>query len=143
MVIFGPLFSLSFCTREERMNKRDLARFRKLVEAERSRVAAKIDSIEEEITDRTANQSSGAQGYSNHMADIGSDAMEQEQAFLHASQGADYLQQLDKALKRIDDGTYGTCEECESKIPIKRLEAFLAASLCIGCKSKRERFQRS
>jgi DnaK suppressor protein len=125
------------------MNKKDLARFKKRIEAERERVAGQLDSIEEAISDRSANQASGSQGYSNHMADIGSDAMEQEQAFLHASQGADYLRQLDDALKRIEDGSYGVCEDCGGKIPLKRLEAFLAAKLCITCKSKQERLQRS
>ncbi|MDH3216490.1 MAG: TraR/DksA family transcriptional regulator [Candidatus Krumholzibacteria bacterium] len=125
------------------MNKKDLARFKKLIETERKRVVSQLDSIEEAISDRTANQASGAQGYSNHMADIGSDAMEQEQAFLHASQGSDYLRQLDDALKRIQDGTYGVCEDCGGKIPVKRLEAYLAAELCITCKSRQEKLQRS
>jgi DnaK suppressor protein len=125
------------------MTKKELVRFEKLLVAERRRVADKLESIDEEIAGRTANQSAGAQGYSNHMADIGSDAIEQEQAFLHASQGADYLRALDDALKRIEDGTYGKCEDCEGKIPVKRLQAFLAASLCVDCKSKREKLQRS
>lgn len=125
------------------MNKRDLARFRKLIVAERERVLGQLDTIEEEISHRSSSQASGAQGYSNHMADIGSDAIEQEQAFLHASQGSDYLRQLDDALKRIEDGTYGVCEECSGRIPMKRLEAFLAARLCIKCKSRLEKLQRS
>ncbi len=125
------------------MNKKELAGFKKLIMAERERVAEKLDSIEEAINDRSSSQPSGAQGYSNHMADIGSDAMEQEQAFLHASQGADYLGQLDDALNRIEKGTYGVCEDCEGKIPTKRLEAFLGARLCVACKSKQEKFQRS
>ena len=125
------------------MNKRELARFKKLIIAERERVAEHIDTIENEISDRSASQSSGGQGYSNHMADIGSDAIEQEQAFMHASQEADYLRSLDEALKRIDRGTYGVCEDCTGKIPVKRLEAYLSARLCIECKSKQERLQRS
>jgi DnaK suppressor protein len=125
------------------MTKKDLARFKKLLEAERQRVSDKLDAIEQEINDRTSSQSSGAQGYSNHMADIGSDSIEQEQAFIHASQGADYLRELDDALKRIEDGTYGICEDCGGKIPLKRLEAFLSASLCVACKAKREKYQRS
>ena len=125
------------------MNKRDLARFQKLIETELERVRAKLGTIGNEITDRTASQASGNQGYSNHMADVGSDAMEQEQAFIHASQGADYLRSLQDALKQIADGDYGTCEECGNTIPVKRLEAFLAARLCIECKSRLEKFQRS
>jgi RNA polymerase-binding transcription factor DksA len=125
------------------MNKKDLTRFKKLIQAERERVIGKLDSIEEAISDRSAGQASGSQGYSNHMADIGSDAMEQEQAFLHASQGANYLGALDDALDRIEKATYGVCEECTGKIPTKRLEAYLAARLCVDCKSKLERLQRS
>jgi DnaK suppressor protein len=125
------------------MNKKDLARFKKLIEDERVRVRRNLGMIEQEISDRTSNKSSGNQGYSNHMADIGSDAIEQEQAFLHASQETEYLQQLEDALKRIQDGTYGECEECGDKIPVKRLEAYLAATLCIACKSKQEKLQRS
>ena len=124
------------------MNKKDLQRFRKLIEEERRRVVQRIDMIEEEIQGMAASQS-GNQSYSNHMADIGSDAMEQEQAFLHASQGSDYLMALGEALRRIDKGTYGVCEECEEKIPPRRLEAFLAARLCVKCQSKLERLQRS
>jgi DnaK suppressor protein len=124
------------------MNKRELARFEKLIVGEIERVREKLGVIGEEITDRTSNKASGSQGYSNHMADIGSDAMEQEQAFLHASQGADYLNRLEEALKRVRDGSYGICEECSSKIPTKRLEAYLAAHLCVECKSKQEKLQR-
>ncbi len=124
------------------MNKKDLQRFKKLIEDERRRVMERIGMIEEEIQGMSANQS-GNQSYSNHMADIGSDAMEQEQAFLHASQGTDYLMALDDALRRIEKGTYGVCEECGEKIPPRRLEAFLAARLCIKCQSKAERLQRS
>ena len=125
------------------MNKRELAKFKKLILAERERVANNIGTIEDEISDRSASQASGGQGYSNHMADIGSDAMEQEQAFMHASQESNYLRRLGDALKRIERGTFGVCEDCEGKIPIKRLEAYLAARLCIKCKSKHEKLQRS
>ena len=125
------------------MNKKDLAKFKKLIQAERERVIAKLDSIEEAINDRSAGQTGSSQGYSNHMADIGSDAMEQEQAFLHASQGANYLGALDDAIDRIEKGTYGVCEECGGKIPAKRIQAYLAARLCVDCKSKLEKLQRS
>ena len=50
---------------------------------------------------------------------------------------------LEDALRRIDKGTYGVCEECDEKIPPRRLDAFLAARLCVKCQSKLERLQRS
>jgi DnaK suppressor protein len=124
------------------MNKRELQRFRKLIEKDKQSVLEKLGMIEEELEGLRAS-GSGNQSYSNHMADIGTDAMEQEQAFLHASQGTDYLLALEDALKRVEKGTYGTCESCGSKIPNRRLEAFLAARLCVDCKSKFEKLPRS
>lgn len=40
------------------------------------------------------------------------------------------------ALKKIDDGTYGKCESCGTDIPLERLEAVPAATLCVTCKQK-------
>ncbi len=124
------------------MNKRELQRFTKLIEEEKRRVLESLNMIEEEIHGLASAQS-GNQAYSNHMADIGSDAMETEQAFLHASKGTDYLVALEKALVRIEKGTYGVCEECQEKIPVKRLEAYLAARLCVPCKGTLEKLRRS
>ncbi|MCK4774492.1 MAG: TraR/DksA C4-type zinc finger protein [Candidatus Krumholzibacteria bacterium] len=124
------------------MTKRELLRFKKLIEAEKNSVLEKLGMIEKEIVGLRANKS-GNQSYSNHMADIGSDVMETEQAFLHASKGANYLLALEGALKRIELGTYGTCEACNLKIPPRRLRAYLAARFCVECKSEFEKLQRS
>lgn len=124
------------------MNKRELKRFKDLIEDEKRRVLERLGMIEEEIEGLRSSKT-GNQSYSNHMADIGSDAMETEQAFMYASQGTDYLVALDDALRRIENGTYGICDECGGKIPARRLEAYLAATLCVACKSKMEKMQRS
>jgi len=124
------------------MNKRDLQKYEKLIERERQSVLQKLGMIESELEDLRKAEA-GNQSYSNHMADVGTDAIETEQAFMHASQGTDYLLALEGALKRIERGTYGTCENCTSKIPPRRLQAFLAARLCVECKAKLEKLQRS
>ena len=46
------------------------------------------------------------------------------------------LRDIEKALKRIDEGTYGTCKYCNNPINPKRLEARPTASSCISCKTK-------
>jgi len=125
------------------MNKRERTRYQKIVEAELRRVRQGLGAIEEEINETASKKAAGSQAYSNHMADIGSDAMGQEQAFQHVEQGTDYLKALEDALKRIELGMYGVCEICNDKIPVKRLEAFPAARLCIGCKAEQEKLRRS
>lgn len=124
------------------MNKRELKKYKKLIEQEQKVVLRKLGMIEEELEDLRKGEA-GHQSYSNHMADVGSDAIETEQTFMHASQGTDYLLALEAALKRIENGTYGTCENCGSKIPERRLQAYLAARYCVECKSKLEKLQRS
>ncbi len=47
--------------------------------------------------------------------------------------------QIDRALARIEDGSYGTCEACEQPIGKLRLQAFPRATLCVACKQKQER----
>lgn len=49
------------------------------------------------------------------------------------------LQAIDEALARIEQGTYGICEDCEQRIPDTRLEAVPHATFCIQCKMQRER----
>lgn len=48
------------------------------------------------------------------------------------------LQKIEMALSKIETGSYGTCEECEEPIELKRLEARPVATLCIACKEEQE-----
>jgi DnaK suppressor protein len=53
-----------------------------------------------------------------------------------------FLEKIDRAIKKIDDETFGICEECEEKIAIKRLEARPETTLCIRCKENQERMEK-
>lgn len=53
------------------------------------------------------------------------------------------LKKIDKALARIEDGTFGTCERCEEPINLKRLEARPVTTLCIRCKEEQEQKEKS
>lgn len=50
-----------------------------------------------------------------------------------------YIKKVDEALKRIDEGTFGDCEDCGEDIELRRLEARPTATLCVGCKEEQER----
>ncbi|MGH9037439.1 MAG: TraR/DksA family transcriptional regulator [Acidimicrobiia bacterium] len=49
------------------------------------------------------------------------------------------MEEVDRALGRMDAGTYGICERCGKRISVARLEALPYAALCIDCKSREER----
>lgn len=52
------------------------------------------------------------------------------------------LSKIDEALLRIDDGTYGVCEECGDDISVERLKARPVTTLCIACKAEQEADER-
>jgi DnaK suppressor protein len=56
-----------------------------------------------------------------------------------AANSRDLLSQVERALQRLDDGTYGVCESCGNPIGKARLQAFPRATLCVSCKQREER----
>jgi DnaK suppressor protein len=74
--------------------------------------------------------------YASHPADQGTDAQEREKAFMFAQRQGAYLQQLDDALQRMEQGIFGTCMACKGKISIERLKIVPTAKLCKDCKGK-------
>lgn len=73
-----------------------------------------------------------------HQADIASDVYETDFLLRLASDERDRLYEIDDALKKIEEKTYGQCADCSCMIPLKRLEAFPQAQKCIKCKQKAE-----
>ena len=110
--------------------------------AERKRIIMELGRIEETISDATKEKEGSNQSYSNHLADVGTDYMEQEKNFYYASQEGHYLKALDEALERIERGIYGICEMCTLRIGNMRLEAVPSARQCIKCKSESEKGNR-
>ena len=53
-----------------------------------------------------------------------------------------FLDKIERALQKIEEGTFGACEECEEEISVKRLEARPETTLCIRCKEDQERAER-
>ena len=66
------------------------------------------------------------------------------QAFTFRLRGREknLLDKIQRALERIDNGTFGICEECDEPISVKRLQARPEAPLCIRCKEEQERVER-
>lgn len=78
-----------------------------------------------------------------HPADMGTEMFEQEKNHSILSSLEAELQDVDRALERVAEGTYGTCEACRKPIPAARLEALPAARYCLDDQSKVEREARA
>ena len=121
------------------MKKQDLKKFRELLIEKREEVLNDLGQLKEGEMSSTLKDASGENSaYSFHMADVGTDNMEREKAFLFATKEGRFLYHLDQALERIENGSYGLCHECGNPISLERLEAVPHARLCITCKSNEE-----
>ncbi len=120
------------------MKKEDLEKYEKLLLKKREELMEQL-KIRKEVLDTTIKESTGdISGYSYHMADQGTDAMEREKAFLFASKSGRLLYHVEEALRRIRKGTFGNCHTCGKPIQKARLEAVPHARYCIECKEKEE-----
>lgn len=77
-------------------------------------------------------------GFDDDPADAGSASFERETAQSLSNHARKLLTQIDDALRRMDNGTYGTCERCGRQIEPERLEALPYARLCMECKRREE-----
>lgn len=78
-------------------------------------------------------------GAGDDQADAGTKTFEREHEMSLVYNARDMVVQTERALERIDNKTYGRCEECENSIGKARLQVFPRATLCMSCKQKEER----
>ena len=123
-----------------RMTEKDSKKFETRLLEERARLLKELGYLEQNVLKQNPRDSSGdLSGYSFHMADAGTDAMEREKAFLFASTEGRALHDVDEALRRLYGGEYGMCESCGQPIAPQRLEVVPHARLCIKCKEREEK----
>jgi DnaK suppressor protein len=75
--------------------------------------------------------------------DLASEERDREISFILTDREREKLQAIQEALERVDDGSYGICESCESEIAEGRLEALPFSRLCVNCQAEREREAKS
>jgi DnaK suppressor protein len=117
----------------------DTEHFRTLLMEERERVQRAIAHLRDEhpgsLDDETDELATDSD---NHMGDIASATLDREIDYSLGENAGQHLAEIDAALKRIDDGTYGKCVEGGEDIGLERLEAMPWASLCIDHARARE-----
>ncbi len=119
----------------EKMNQEDLKFFKDLLLEKRAKVVKNLEYLKSTVLDETTREASGDHSsYSFHMADQGTDAMEREKAFLFAARDEKYIKQIDEALERIENGTYGICRMTGKLISKERLKAVPTTTISVEAK---------
>lgn len=121
---------------ESPWTKAELAEVRAELDADRDRLEDELNATESGIAELVRDSGDGA---GDDVADAGSKTFEREQEMSLADNARELLQQTQRALARLDAGTYGICENCGGPIGKARLQAFPRATLCLACKQAEER----
>ena len=111
-----------------KLSPAEISKFKTLLLAKRSEILGNVLSMEDETLRR---QRSDLSNMPIHMADAGSDNYEIENTLGLMDSERKLLREIDEALDRIEEGTYGTCEGSGKLIPKARLEAIPWAKYCV------------
>jgi RNA polymerase-binding protein DksA len=117
----------------------DTDRFRGALLEERARVMAAIQNLHDENPGTLSEDAGEETAYDNHLADTATETYDRELDYTLEENSGHVLGEIDAALKRIEEDTYGICTNCGKPIAVERLEALPWATLCIGCKRDGER----
>lgn len=117
------------------MNKAQLKKFRALLELKREELVRKAkQTLDEDMT-------LDVNDLPDEM-DLASSEYLQSFTFRLRGREKSFLDKINKAIAKIDDGSFGVCEECGEEISVKRLEARPETTLCIRCKEDQERLEK-
>jgi len=125
---------------KKKHTKKDLKDFKKIVQRRKEEILDDLKHISDDTLRKSQKEASGdISGYTYHMADVATDNYDREFSLGLASAERKSIYELDDALKRIEDGSFGICDDCKGAITKIRLKAVPSARLCIKCQQKREK----
>ncbi|HJQ74844.1 MAG TPA: TraR/DksA C4-type zinc finger protein [Gaiellaceae bacterium] len=120
------------------MTSIDTERFREALLDERRRVEHALATLRDEHRGSLDEEVEEIGASDNHLAETATATLGREIDYTLGENSGQVLAAIDSALKRIDEGTYGTCVSCGEQIRYERLEATPWVSLCIDCKRRAE-----
>src|SRR5947209_16286328 len=105
------------------MTKSDLDGYREILLALRTRLTGDVSHLADEALRARGGEASGSLSNAPlHMADLGTDNFEQENTLTLLRNQEQALEEIDEALERLRQGTFGRCEECHAPVPKARLQ---------------------
>ena len=121
---------------EKKWTENELGKVREQLAKETAELRADIERAESDIASRLSDAVGDA---GDDQADVGAKTFEREHELALTHNARELLAQNERAIARIEAGTYGTCESCGEAIGKARLQAFPRATLCVACKQREER----
>jgi DnaK suppressor protein len=126
-------------TQKSPFTKKELADLRKRLQDERDELQRQASEIVEASFGTPQSELTGEVSFDEEYADAGTATFERERDLSLTNNIRDLTEKIDRALERIDEGTYGLCERCGKPIEKARIKALPYATLCIKDKQAEER----
>ena len=124
---------------QTKLTAKEIADLKGRLEEERGELREQLTTIEEETFATSQSELSGDVGLDDESADAGTATFEREKDLSIENNVRDLLSKIERALSRIDGGTYGTCERCGKPIEKARIKALPYVDLCIKDAQARSR----
>jgi DnaK suppressor protein len=121
---------------EKPWTRAELKEVREQLQAEVAGLRAEITQAESQIAERLGDAAVDA---GDDQADAGAKTFAREHELALTQNARELLELSERALAKMDDGTYGVCESCGQPVGKARLQAFPRAILCVACKQREER----
>jgi DnaK suppressor protein len=116
----------------------DCDALRKRLLDERDRLLKEIGELDADLAE-SLHDASEESTYDQHLAETAAITLEREMELSLEENARASIAQLDRALKKLEDGSYGICDRCGQSIAEQRLETAPDSTLCIGCRRVEER----
>jgi DnaK suppressor protein len=120
------------------MSKSELKEFQTLLHQRCKLLKGDLEGLEGETRGNGSDRAGDQSSVPGHMAELASDASEKAFSYGRMESQSEELKQIKDALDRIKDGSFGSCENCQGRIPKERLKAISYARLCVNCQGKEE-----
>ena len=116
------------------LKKDEIESFKKSLLEMKSQLGASLRSVSDDVK-----ASEESKGYSQHQADEGTDDFGQTISIEVSSKEQEMIRQINRALEKIEEGTYGICDVTGEEIPLRRLEAVPYATMTVAIQEKIEK----
>lgn len=121
------------------MTSDQIKKIQKILSEKKQLLKQGIQSMSKDALTQSQRDSTGeSSGYTYHMADVATDNYDRDFAMEMVTSEQRLVWEIEEALQRIRDKSYGICEKCSKKIAYKRLEAVPYARCCLSCQSQEE-----
>ena len=126
-------------TERAQLTKREIDELRERLLEERRNLQEQYEELEQSTFAANQSELTGEMGFDEEYADAGTATFERERDLSLVNNVRDLMERIDKALAKMDEGTYGICDRCGRPIEKLRIKALPYANLCLKDKQAEER----